>query len=210
MTPTNLTMNRLDLQRWSPGQASRWHNFKRNIRLYHGTSSVNVPSIQKSGLVRPVADNQTRIEEALQLYGVPRRLRGKCMPHLCHLLTWNPDHLICLSVAPLQAAGYARHNFRNGCEFNQEVKRGIESALGKQLQDIYPDAVPVVVEVLVPAWWMSDLNEMNRDKRSWREIIRNKDWHECAKFELRTERNIPPSKIKQVMKPADGHVTFAA
>ena len=191
---------------WRVLHTKRWYNFDKDLRLYHGTSSVFIPSITKRGLLPPLRSLSERVAEAIRIYGfeVTEKLLKSCVD----TAFWNEEGAICLHASQVGAARYARH-YKNGGELNDLVKYRLEKKIRRKLPNLYPNSFPIVVEVVLPASWLEKqdgefLQRMRRQAKLVAELTHlgtdEKDNFIQGAGEFRLMQRIPPSRITRIME----------
>ena len=203
----------MNLQPWKVATTCRWYNFKKTIRLYHGTSSENLPQIIKNGLTLP-PENDVKILEIMEQHGFlihdPKRM---CQFKHNFGYPWSNHHEICLTTSPHNAASYAKNTYQNAGELETLLKCFLSQTLHKKIPPRYPNAIPVVIEVLIPTGWVhpEDAQRLKGIFQFWQEseccegmtTQETQKWldKERKKHEIRIAQAIPPTHIKRIMQP---------
>ncbi|MCK9458238.1 MAG: hypothetical protein M0R80_01125 [Proteobacteria bacterium] len=185
----------------------RWYNFDNDLRLYHGTSSVFIPSITKYGLLPPLKSLSERVADAIRMYGfeADEKLLKACVD----TVFWNEEGAICLHPSQISAARYSRH-YKNGGELNDLVKYKLEKKIRRKLPNLHPNSFPIVVEVVLPVSWLEKhdgefIQRMHSCARRMAELTHytadeEKDHFIQGAGEFRLMKKIPPSRITRIME----------
>jgi hypothetical protein len=199
---------------------SDWWDDSPTVRLYHGTSSANVPDIQKNGM-RPIdvsgfmADYANSLipsdQQSEWLRGVLDRLHVRDGS----VRSGDRGNVLYFFTEPSEVAGYARSYAQHGAELAADVLSYVNAERKDDglppLPPRFPDGKPVIIEVEIPKdwclWSIDPTTQRTKVIRAWET---NADWAKrfpsledalkraMRRVEVRVPRPIPPEMIASI------------